>query len=90
MMKNRLIAERDIISAAKVLCAKTGTLSGVSALVGYTTTADGEIFALGIFISHYVGPATPARDMQDKIGNYLTGFSRHRVSNVNGKLSPDE
>ena len=78
------------ISAEKVLRAKTGTLSGVSALAGYTTTADGEIIAFGILMSHYVGSATPARDIQDRIGGYLTGFSRHPVSKVNGKLSQEE
>ena len=64
------------VSAEKVLRAKTGTLSGVSALAGYTVTADDEMFAFGILISHYVGPARSARSIQDKIGNYLTGFSR--------------
>ena len=65
------------VSAEKVLRAKTGTLSGVSALAGYTVTADDEVFAFGILISHYVGPARAARSIQDKIGNYLTGFSRY-------------
>ena len=78
------------MSAGKVLRAKTGTLSGVSTLAGYTITADDEVFAFGILISHYVGAATPARDIQDQIGNYLTGFSRHPVNNVSGELSPDQ
>ena len=77
-------------SAENVLRAKTGTLSGVSALAGYTTTADGEVVAFGILISHYVGSATPARDIQDQIGGYLTGFSRPPFSNVNGEPSQDE
>ena len=71
-LKNRMQG----VSAEKVLRAKTGTLSGVSALAGYTVTADDEVFAFGILISHYVGPARSARSIQDKIGNYLTGFSR--------------
>ncbi len=65
--------------AEKTLRAKTGTLSGVSALAGYTKTADGEVFAFGILISHYVGSAATARGIQDKIGDYLTQFSRHSV-----------
>lgn len=78
------------MSAEKVLRAKTGTLSGVSALAGYAFTADGEVFAFGILISHYVGSAISARDIQDQIGNYLTGFSRHPVSNVHSESTPDE
>ena len=71
-LKNRMQG----VSAEKVLRAKTGTLSGVSALAGYTVTGDDEVFAFGILISHYVGPARSARGIQDKIGDYLTGFSR--------------
>ena len=71
-LKNRMQG----MYAEKVLRAKTGTLSGVSALAGYTVTADDEVFAFGILISHYVGPPAVARGIQDKIGNYLTGFSR--------------
>ena len=71
-LKNRMQG----MYAEKVLRAKTGTLSGVSALSGYTKTADGKVFAFGILISHYVGSATTARGIQDKIGNLLTLFSR--------------
>ena len=78
------------VSAEKVLRAKTGTLSGVSALAGYAVTAEDEVFAFGILISHYVGSAVPARDIQDQIGNYLTQFSRYSVSTVDGKRSEDE
>ena len=72
-LKNRMQG----MYAEKVLRAKTGTLSGVSALSGYTKTADGEVFAFGILISHYVGSATTARGIQDKIGDFITQFSRH-------------
>ena len=62
--------------AEKILRAKTGTLSGVSALAGYTRTADGEVLAFGILISHYVGSAADARKIQDMIGDVLTRFNR--------------
>lgn len=71
-LKNRMHGT----AAEDILRAKTGTLSGVSALAGYTVTADGETLAFGILISHYVGPASTARGIQDTIGSYLTGFSR--------------
>ncbi len=58
--------------AEKVLRAKTGTLSGVSALAGYTRTADGKVLTFGILISHYVGSSATARRIQDSIGDILT------------------
>lgn len=71
-LKNRMKGMR----AEKLLRAKTGTLSGVSALAGYTVTADSEVLAFSILISHYAGPAASARCIQDTIGNYLTRWSR--------------
>ena len=71
-LKNRMKG----MHAEKVLRAKTGTLSGVSALAGYTVTANGEVLAFSILISHYAGPAAPARRIQDTIGNCLTRWSR--------------
>lgn len=66
--------------AERVLRAKTGTLSGVSALAGYTRTADGKVIAFGILISHYVGSAATARGIQDSIGDILTRFSLERYA----------
>ena len=71
-LKNRMKG----MHAEKVLRAKTGTLSGVSALAGYTVTANGEVLAFSILISHYAGPVAPARRIQDTIGNCLTRWSR--------------
>ena len=65
--------------AEKVLRAKTGTLSGVSTLAGYTSTMDGEVLAFGILVSHYVGSSAKAREIQDKIGNLLTQFRRNKT-----------
>lgn len=63
-------------SAEGVLRAKTGTLRGLTALAGYTVTADGETLAFSILVSNYLGSASPRRTLQDKIGNILTQFSR--------------
>lgn len=62
--------------AEGVLRAKTGTLRGLTALAGYTVTADGETVAFSIIMSNYHGLVSPRRTLQDKIGDILTQFSR--------------
>jgi serine-type D-Ala-D-Ala carboxypeptidase/endopeptidase (penicillin-binding protein 4) len=59
--------------------AKTGTLSGVSALSGYVHTLDGELLAFSILMQNYLGEATPYRRVQDHIAALLATFSRRGV-----------
>ena len=75
------------MSAEGILRAKTGTLRGLTALAGYTVTADGETVAFSILVSNYLGSANPRRTLQDKIGDILTQFSRQNYDeeSENGK-----
>ncbi|MEZ6014452.1 MAG: D-alanyl-D-alanine carboxypeptidase/D-alanyl-D-alanine-endopeptidase [Planctomycetota bacterium] len=45
--------------------AKTGTISGVSNLAGYVTTASGRRLAFALLVQNFVGSARPWRDLQD-------------------------
>jgi D-alanyl-D-alanine carboxypeptidase/D-alanyl-D-alanine-endopeptidase (penicillin-binding protein 4) len=58
------------------LRAKTGTLSGVSSLSGYVTTADGEELVFSILMQQYPARARDYRRVQDRIGTFLAGFKR--------------
>ena len=64
------------MTAEGVLRAKTGTLRGLTALAGYTTTADEETVTFAIIMSNYHGSVSSRRVLQDKIGDILTQFSR--------------
>ena len=55
---------------------KTGNMSGVSALAGYVSTADGEPLAFAVTIQNYAGSGRHAREVQDRIGALLCGFRR--------------
>jgi serine-type D-Ala-D-Ala carboxypeptidase/endopeptidase (penicillin-binding protein 4) len=55
--------------------AKTGTMKGVSALAGYTVTADGEPLAFSMIMQNFVGPAQAVHDLQDRIAILLSTFS---------------
>jgi D-alanyl-D-alanine carboxypeptidase/D-alanyl-D-alanine-endopeptidase (penicillin-binding protein 4) len=58
------------------LRAKTGTLSGVSALSGYVHTADGELLAFSIMMQNFPTASRPYRQVQDAIGVLLSGLRR--------------
>jgi len=73
-------------AAEGLLRAKTGTLNGVSALSGYTMTADGEPLAFSIMMEHYVVRSARIRDVQDKIGALMSSFSRGTPSNATTRL----
>jgi D-alanyl-D-alanine carboxypeptidase/D-alanyl-D-alanine-endopeptidase (penicillin-binding protein 4) len=54
-----------------VLHAKTGTMTGVSTLAGYVTTADGQRLVFAVFMENYAGSAAGARKVQDAVAVYL-------------------
>jgi D-alanyl-D-alanine carboxypeptidase/D-alanyl-D-alanine-endopeptidase (penicillin-binding protein 4) len=58
------------------LRAKTGTLSAVTALSGYVTTADGEMLAFSIMMQNFAENSRAYRAVQDRIGAYLAGLRR--------------
>lgn len=62
------------------LRAKTGSLRGVSALSGYTTSADNELLAFSIIMEHFVVQTSKIRKIQDKIGDLISSFSRTPAS----------
>jgi serine-type D-Ala-D-Ala carboxypeptidase/endopeptidase (penicillin-binding protein 4) len=62
--------------AAGNLRAKTGSLSGVSALSGYVRTLNGEMLGFSILMQNFPGTVRPYRNVQDAIGAYLAGLKR--------------
>jgi D-alanyl-D-alanine carboxypeptidase/D-alanyl-D-alanine-endopeptidase (penicillin-binding protein 4) len=61
------------------LHAKTGTLSGVTALSGYVTTADNEELAFSILMQSYPSSSWRYRRVQDAIGIYLSTLRRNQL-----------
>ena len=61
-------------AAFRMVRAKTGTLSGVTSLSGYTQARDGQILVFSIMMSHYIGSSRPFRDVQDRICEVMARY----------------
>ena len=55
---------------------KTGNMSGVSALSGYASSADGEPLAFAMIMQNYATSGRHAREIQNRIAALLCGFRR--------------
>ena len=55
--------------------AKTGSMSGLSTLAGYTTSADGEPLAFTMIMQNFIGSPERIRDLQDRLAVLLSSFS---------------
>ncbi|MCT1576798.1 D-alanyl-D-alanine carboxypeptidase/D-alanyl-D-alanine-endopeptidase [Oceanobacillus kimchii] len=53
--------------------AKTGSITGVSTLSGYVTTADGEEVIFSILINNFLGSSATIRSIEDSIVNTIAG-----------------
>ncbi|MCC6398046.1 MAG: D-alanyl-D-alanine carboxypeptidase/D-alanyl-D-alanine-endopeptidase [Bacteroidetes bacterium] len=58
------------------LRAKTGTLSGVTALSGYVQTLEGEWLAFSVLMQNHPGSSRVYRNVQDGIGAVLAGIRK--------------
>jgi len=62
--------------AAGNVRAKTGTISGVSAICGYVASAEREMLAFAIILNNYTGSRAAAETVQDRAMERLVNFSR--------------
>ncbi|GAA4074238.1 D-alanyl-D-alanine carboxypeptidase/D-alanyl-D-alanine endopeptidase [Nonomuraea soli] len=74
-------------AAAGNVHAKTGSLTGVTSLSGYVTSADGEPLVFSIMLNQYL--SSSPKDIEDKIAVRLATFSRN-AANVSAQLRGGE
>jgi D-alanyl-D-alanine carboxypeptidase/D-alanyl-D-alanine-endopeptidase (penicillin-binding protein 4) len=70
-LRNRM---KNTVAAGNVR-AKTGTLSNVSGLSGYVTSAAGERLAFSIIVNHYPDDQPPRQNYLDAIAILLASFA---------------
>jgi D-alanyl-D-alanine carboxypeptidase/D-alanyl-D-alanine-endopeptidase (penicillin-binding protein 4) len=61
------------LPAGTSLRAKTGSLDGVSTLIGLLVPPDGDSLVFAVFFNGHAGPSTPIRFAQDQIVGVLAG-----------------
>ncbi|MCG5214425.1 D-alanyl-D-alanine carboxypeptidase/D-alanyl-D-alanine endopeptidase [Streptosporangium soli] len=66
--------------AAGNVRAKTGSLTGVTSLSGYVTSADGEPLVFSVMLNQYLSGSP--KDIEDKIAIRLAQFSRNAPADV--------
>jgi len=59
--------------------AKTGSMKGISALAGYTVTADGEPLAFSMIMQNFTGSGQRVRDLQDRIAVFLSSLAERGI-----------
>lgn len=75
--KDGTLARRMKGTAAEgTVLAKTGTMTGVSALSGYAVTAEGEKLAFSMLMQNFAGSSARIRGVQDCIAEVLATFGR--------------
>jgi len=72
-LKNRMKGSR----AATIVHAKTGFMTGVSSLAGYTQSLDGLPIAFVIMMEHFVGPHLPFQLAQDQICDLIGRYTHN-------------
>ncbi len=60
------------------LHAKTGTLSGVTSMAGYVTSADGEILVFSMISNDFGRGRRRCKSIQDRIGIILANYTRNK------------
>jgi serine-type D-Ala-D-Ala carboxypeptidase/endopeptidase (penicillin-binding protein 4) len=59
---------------------KTGTLSGVTSIAGYVTSADGEILVFSMNSNNYGRARRRYKSIQDRVGVILANYSRNKTT----------